>query len=113
MSGIGMGARAIAAAAVSSLTIGVAAAGAAELPRGDYACFLSGGGAGGSVQIKRDNKYTINDGKKGKYTYSKKRKIVDFKTGDYRRFFGRYDKRGKSIEIYDERSGDYLWYCAR
>jgi hypothetical protein len=110
---MGIGLRAAAATAVAMLAIGTASAQAAELPRGDYACFLSGGGAGGSVQIKRDNKYTINGGKKGKYTYSKKRKIVDFKTGDYKPFFGKYVKRGKTIEIYDEKSGDYLWYCAR
>jgi hypothetical protein len=100
-------------ATVAIAAVVVPAAEAAEIPKGDYVCFLSGGGAGGSIQIKRDNKYTINNGKKGKYTYSKKRKIVDFKTGDYRPFFGKYVKRGKSIEIYDEKTGDYLWYCAR
>jgi hypothetical protein len=110
---MGIGFRTAAGAFVATLAIGAGTAGAAQLPRGDYACFLTGGGAGGSVQIKRDNKYTINNGKKGKYTYSKKRKIVDFKTGDYRPFFGKYVKRGKSIEIYDEKTGDYLWYCAR
>jgi hypothetical protein len=112
MSGIGRGIRVIGATA---LAFGALAApvGAAELPRGDYACFLTGGGAGGSIQIKGGNKYTINHGKKGKYTYAKKSKIVNFKTGDYKGFFGKYVKKSKGIDIFDSKHGDYLWTCNR
>jgi hypothetical protein len=100
-------------ATVAIAAVVVPAAEAAEIPKGDYVCFLSGGGAGGSIQIKRDNKYTINKGKKGKYTFSRKHKVVNFKSGDYKGFFGEYVKADAGIDIYDMKSGDYLWSCYR
>jgi hypothetical protein len=89
-----------------------ALAGAAEIPKGDYTCSSSFGYAG-TLNIKGNNKYSINDGKKGKYTFSKKHKTVQFKTGDYKTFFGGYIKKSKAVDIYETKSGDFLWSCYR
>jgi hypothetical protein len=98
--------------ATAALTLSAPAAGAAEIPRGDYVCSTTSGYAG-TVNIKKKNKYSINDGKKGKYSYSKKHKTLNFKTGDYKGFFGSFIKPDKTIEIFDSKSGDYLWSCNR
>jgi hypothetical protein len=92
--------------------IAAAPAAAASIPKGDYVC-STGSGYAGTVNIKRDNKYSVNDGKKGKYSYSRKRKIINFKTGDYKGFFGKYLKQSDGFEVYWNKNGDYLWSCYR
>ena len=98
--------------AVTALTLFASSAGAAEIPRGDYVCSTSYGYAG-TVNILRDNKYSVNDGRKGKYTFSRAHKTLNFKTGDYKSFFGSYIKADKGIDILDSKTGDYLWSCYR
>ena len=99
-------------AATGMLALFALPASAAQIPRGDYVCSTSFG-YGGTVNIKRDNKYSVNDGKKGKYSYSRKRKILNFKTGDYKTFFGKYSKDSKGFDVYETKSGDHLWACYR
>ena len=98
--------------AAAALTLFASSAGAAGIPSGDYVCSSSYGYAG-TVNIKRDNKYSINDGKTGKYSFSRKHKTLNFKTGDYKGFFGSFIKADKTIEVFDSKSGDYLWACYR
>ena len=94
------------------MAVATAPAAAATIPKGDYVCSGSVGYAG-TVNIKADNKYSVNDGKKGKYAYSRKKKIINFKTGDYKGFFGDYSKRSKAFDVYWTKNGDYLWSCYR
>jgi hypothetical protein len=97
---------------VLALLLAPAPASAAEIPRGDYTCSNSFGYAG-TVNIKANNRYSVNSGKKHPYSYGRKRKILNFKKGPYRSFFGKYRKRDKAFDVYDNRSGDYLWACYR
>jgi hypothetical protein len=104
--------RRLLAATAVVFALAVPTAGAAEIPKGDYVCSNTFGYAG-TVNIKRDNKYSVNDGKKAKYSYSRKRKILNFKSGDYKGFFGKYVKKSKGFDVYDNKSGDHLWACYR
>lgn len=94
------------------LIVAPSGAQAAGIPRGDYVCSSSFGYAG-TLNIKSDSKYSVNDGKKGKYAFSRKHKTIAFKTGDYRSFFGGYIKKSKAVDVYEKKSGDYLWSCYR
>lgn len=87
-------------------------AGAAEIPKGDYVCSTSFGYAG-TLNIQAKSKYSVNDGKKAKYSFSRKHKTVQFKRGAYEGFFGVFFKSDKTVEIYEMKSGDYLWSCYR
>ena len=98
--------------AAAALMLFTASAGAAQIPKGDYVCSSSYGYAG-TVNIKNDNKYSVNDGKLGRYTFSRKHKTLNFKTGDYKSFFGSYVKDAKGFDVYDLKSGDHLWACYR
>ena len=104
--------RAVLLGAAAALMLLAPSATAAEVPKGDYVCSSSYGYAG-TINIKADNKYSINDGKKGKYTFSRKHKTLNFKSGDYKGFFGSYVKKAKGIDIFDMKTGDFLWSCYR
>lgn len=104
------GATALALTVAATLLL-AAPASAASLPKGSYACSNSSGFALGVVHIKKKNEYNINGGKNYAYRYSKGTKIVTFVKGDYKSFFGAFTPKGKVIDIYDKRSGDYLWSC--
>lgn len=86
---------------------------AAQIPKGDYVCSSSRLGYAGAVHIKKQNKYTLNEGRKGKYSFSRKHKILTFKTGDYKSFFGRYSKESKGSDVFDKKVGYYGWTCYR
>ena len=99
-------------AATGALAVAAAPAAAATIPKGDYTCSTSSGYAG-TVNVKGNNKYSVNSGKKGKYSYARKRKIINFKTGDYKGFFAKYLKKSDGFEVYWNKNGDYLWSCYR
>lgn len=99
------------AAALLAAMLIAAPAQAASIPKGAYACSNSNGFALGVVHIKSKNRYDVNGGKKYPYKYSRGTRIVTFRKGDYKSFFGAYSK--KTIDIYETKSGDYLWSCYR
>lgn len=85
----------------------------ATIPTGDYVCSYSGNYAG-TVNITKDGNYTVNDGKKkGRYALSRKTKIITFKTGVYKSFFGSYSKKDEGFDVLDKREGYYAWSCYR
>ena len=100
------------AAAALLMVLPVSSAAAATIPKGDYVCSYSAGYAG-TVNIKGNNKYSVNDGKKGKYSFSRKTKILTFKSGDYKSFFGKYSKKSQGFDVFSKKSGNYGWTCYR
>jgi hypothetical protein len=91
----------------------------ATVRSGTYACNLapSGYGAYGVLKIVAGSRYRVNDGKLGTYGYNSATGRINFKTGDYRGFYGVLDK--KTIAIHSAVSdkylkrGDWLWSCYR
>jgi len=92
----------LAVAAVSAFA--PAAASAKAPPKGTYTCsyYLLNYGSqfAGTLRILKKGKYTVNKGKKGKFTT--KGKKIRFKTGDYKGVWRAKWSRGnggKSVEI--------------
>jgi hypothetical protein len=81
-----------------------AAASAKAPPKGTYTCTYYSPSFGtqfaGTLRIHKKSKYSVNGGKKGKFTAKKKK--IRFKTGDYKGVWRAKWKRGnggKSVEI--------------
>jgi len=84
------------------LALTASAAEAASPPKGKYPCYLYIDGTGltgaGILRIHSGGKYSVNGGKKGKYSTSGKK--IKFKTGDYSKSHrGKWSGRGKNAKI--------------
>src|SRR5690349_12859811 len=80
--------------------------------KGDYTCTYWTGygyGYGGTLRIVNATTYRINKGKRSTYSYGRAKRILNFKNGPYRTFFAKYFPTKKQIEVYDRKTGDYLW----
>jgi len=84
-----------------------------EIALGDYYCTY------GSFQVQAGNRYTVNRGDPGRYTYNPSLGIVNFQGGSYASFFGKYYPDDRVLELYSNVNdppveiGDYAWSCSQ
>jgi hypothetical protein len=97
------------------------AASGPEIPAGDYVCsYVTSYGTNyaGTVHILSGNRYTVNEGSAGTYRYFPDTGIMQFPSGDYQTFFGRYVPDSKGFDVYSNvndgalQVGDYGWTCS-
>lgn len=98
------------AAVAVAIAIGGTGAAEARVAKGDYTC-TSFGGFAGTLNILSQEKYSVNDGRRGKLVVRGKR--LKFKTGDYKGVWkGRVTSR-KNIDLHFFDTGDYGMSCGR